>query len=1044
MQHNYTYFFSTTIKIVAIILITSVIGNLKAQEILSFGDDNRKNTEVSLSKKDLKPEQSVKTFKGQNISNKYDIFGALHSNSQIENRNYDVISIPGFSSISKPGKPALPVHVDNIFLPGNAKVQVKIVEADTIELKGYYIKPALTPAIDTKGADKPEFVIDNKTYSKNKFFPASPVYIKSETKLRGNKIVSVALAPIQFNPVTKTLKAYQNVKYKVTYQSGKTFKDLKYENTDHYLDMYRNISINNQQIPQKSNIQEKSSSSPDYLIVTDSAYNAAADTLAKWKRMLGYSVEIISNDSWTSSMVKDSIHKRYHGNTVKPDYFVILGDHDDVPPEIHQAPNGDNFGTDLYYACMDGSGDYVPDMAHGRISVDNSTEAINVVRKIVNYERNPVTDPDFYNKASNCSYYQGYESGGNTYTSRRFTHTSEEIYSYLDTKGYNIDRIYEADQGINPQYYQNGYYSDGQQIPSDLLKSNGFQWDGNSSDISSSINDGRFYVFHRDHGYTGSYGWAHPQFLRSDVQNLSNGNKTPVVFSINCHTGDFLKSESFAEKFLQHSNGGAVGAVAPSYYSYSGPNDGLATGLIDAIWSNPGLVSDFGSGGISNPSLSSHSDIYTMGNVVNQGLIRMTETWPGYGNQSQYTHELYHYFGDPAMRIFTEKPDNIIAQVQDSVTGFSIKIDSANATNALATLTVDGQLLAKTTLNNGSGKLTFTDSIEGKAVITISDQNFVPFVQKIYIDNVIKQNPPNIQAKNIKFNADDSAKSTSLDISWDSGDGDHRIVKINDSDVFTDPVDGKEYTADNYYHHSGEQVVYVGEGSEVTVYNLDTNSIYWVRVYEYNNEGSYTKYTTTKETGNPKNQTDNDDGTLPVQLISFKGSQKANDIELTWQTASEINNDYFKVDKIDQDEITTLTHITGAGMSNKIVDYQYKDEHPAEGANYYRLTQVDYDGSSEVLKTIVVNYNNEKDLEIVKIQQTGNKLDFRVKGKAKGDMQVSLSSVDGRLIKQKRLKADELNDGAFQLNVSGYNQGYYVLKLVNRKQSISKKITIFQ
>lgn len=1043
MKQRYIYICQIALINAFMLLIISGINNIQAQDILTFGEENRKSTNISQPLKNLRPQQEVTVFKSQEINTKYTFYGAKHFVSQIENRKFDVVSIPGFSAMSEPGKPALPVHVDNVLLPGNAKVQVEIISADTIELNDYYIKPAMTPAIDTEGADEPEFVIDNQLYSTDEFYPKSPVYVNSETMLRGNKIVSIAVAPIQFNPVTSTLNVFKNVKYKVTYQSGKTFEELKYENNEHYLDMYRNISINKQQIPKKSEINTKNNQSTDYIIITDANYKSAADTLAKWKRMLGYSVDIISDNSWTSSMVKDSIHNIYNGNTVKPDYFVILGDHEDVPAEIHQAPDGDNFGTDLYYACMDGSGDYVPDMAHGRLAVSNSTEAMNVVQKIVNYERNPVTDTGFYNKASNCSYYQGYESNGDTYTSRRFIHTSEEIYSYLDTKGYSIDRIYETDQGISPQYYQNGYYSDGQQIPSDLLMSNGFQWDGNSSDISSAINNGRFYVFHRDHGYTGSYGWAHPQFLRYHVGNLSNGNKTPVVFSINCHTGNFLESKSFAETFLRHSNGGAVGVVAPSYYSYSGPNDGLATGLIDAIWSNPGLLSDFGSGGISNPSLSAHNDIYTMGDVVNQGLIRMTETWPGYGEQSQYTHELYHYFGDPAMRIFTQKPNHIAAKVQDSINGFAIQIDSANAANAIATLTIDGQLLAKINLKNGCGTLNFTDSIEGEAVITISDHNYVPYVENVYIDNVIKPNPPAIQAKNISFASSSKSKSVSLNITWEPGDGDHRVVKINDKEEFTDPVDGEEYEADNYYHHDGEQVVYVGEGSEVTVYNLDTNTIYWVRIYEYNNEGSYTKYTTTEETGNPKNQTDSEEGALPVQLISFEGQQNASNIKLTWQTASEVNNDYFKLQKIEQNKLFPIACVTGSGMSNEIADYQYTDEKPVEGENYYRLTQVDYDGSKEVLKTIAVNYNTDKNLVIDKIRETDNEIVISTKGKTDEGMQVTLTGIDGRLVEERLLTAEELNTGSFLVNISGCRQGYYILRLVNQERSMSRKIAIF-
>ena len=74
--------------------------------------------------------------------------------------------------------------------------------------------------------------------------------------------------------------------------------------------------------------------------------------------------------------------------------------------------------------------------------------------------------------------------------------------------------------------------------------------------------------------------------------------------------------------------------------------------MFDAIWSNPGLLPNFGSGGISNPNVNTHSDIYKMGYVLNQGLLRMGQTW----GLSQYTNRIFHYFGDPSMEMYTSSP----------------------------------------------------------------------------------------------------------------------------------------------------------------------------------------------------------------------------------------------------------------------------------------------------------------------------------------------------------------------------------------------------
>lgn len=1043
MEIFYTHRKNEFVGLFIFLLFVSFSAGLSAQQILPFTSATTPAPTISTVQKDYLPQFTITHNKSSEIVAEYNFQGGLLHDSHYGSRNYELISIPQFASMSTPGRPALPVHTDHVFLPGNAKVSIEILSADTVVFPGHMIQPALTPAVDTEGADEPEFVIDQKVYNTNAFFPAQPVFVEGEQFLRGNKLLQVAVAPVQFNPVTQELRVFRHIKYKITYQSGKTFQDIRKNNSPQMMQMMRNISVNRAQIPELSSAA-KAVEEVNYIIITDSAYQAAADTLARWKQMLGYHTEIISSTSWTAAMVKDSIHGRYHSATIKPDYFVILGDHDDVPAEIHQAPDNTNFGTDLYYACMDGSGDIVPDMAHGRIPVSNSTEALNVVLKMVNYERNPVDDASFYQKGTNCAYYQGYEYYGTTYTSRRFTHTSEEVRDYLQNQGYSIDRIYEADAGISPERYQNGFYSSGQLIPSDIQRSNGFQWDGDRNDIAASINQGRFYVFHRDHGYTGGIGWAHPEFVNHsgspDVQNLYNGAKTPVVFSINCHTGDFTQPESFAETFLRHSNGGAVGVVAPSYYSFSGPNDGFAAGLFDAIWSNPGLIPDFGFGGINNPSLSIHGDIYTMGDVVNQALIRMIETWNTSSAHKQYTNELYHYFGDPAMRIFTQQPTAIAAQVPDTIIDFSIQINNANYSNALATLTYNGRILGKTILNNGAGIITFADSLEDVATLTLSAHNARPLVKSIYVDNTIKGHAPAYQAKNIQFDYNSNSKAVSLLVSWDAGDGDHRIVKINNTDTFTDPVDGEEYTADNFYQGNGEQVVYIGEGTEVLVENLMENSVYWFRVYEYNNEGVFTKYTTVEETGNPNAKTD--EIPFPVELLSFNASTDNDGVTLEWETASEINNDYFIVEKVDNEKINVLGTVEGAGNSNQLNSYSYRDIAPHQGVNYYRLSQIDFDGTKESSDILAVSYSSNKQLIIQSVYRDGNELVLRLSGRRAGDMQANLYSLDGRLVGQWHLKDAQYDEGEIRLTLPNIPQSYYLFRLTGNHVNLSRKIAI--
>lgn len=84
---------------------------------------------------------------------------------------------------------------------------------------------------------------------------------------------------------------------------------------------------------------------------------------------------------------------------------------------------------------------------------------------------------------------------------------------------------------------------------------------------------------------------------------------------------------------------------------------------------------------------------------------------------------------------------------------------------------------------------------------------------------------------------------------------------------------------------------------------------------------------------------------LPVELNNFNVSCNDN-IELTWETASEHNNDYFQVEKASDDlEFRTIATVDGAGNSFSTRYYSVKDVEKTTGDVYYRIRQVDFDGS---------------------------------------------------------------------------------------------------
>jgi hypothetical protein len=95
---------------------------------------------------------------------------------------------------------------------------------------------------------------------------------------------------------------------------------------------------------------------------------------------------------------------------------------------------------------------------------------------------------------------------------------------------------------------------------------------------------------------------------------------------------------------------------------------------------------------------------------------------------------------------------------------------------------------------------------------------------------------------------------------------------------------------------------------------------------------------------------------LPVELISFDGEQIDNGISLNWKTAQEINNSHFIVERsrdgVDWDSIGVELAMAGNSGAN----YSFFDTRPFSGTNYYRLIQVDIDGSQKTFNTIAVDY----------------------------------------------------------------------------------------
>ncbi len=111
-------------------------------------------------------------------------------------------------------------------------------------------------------------------------------------------------------------------------------------------------------------------------------------------------------------------------------------------------------------------------------------------------------------------------------------------------------------------------------------------------------------------------------------------------------------------------------------------------------------------------------------------------------------------------------------------------------------------------------------------------------------------------------------------------------------------------------------------------------------------------------------------GALPITLISFHGKIIEDEIQpktnIEWVVASQINNEYFVVEhSIDGYVWEEVDIIMGDGTTSEFMSYESIHEDPINGYNYYRLTQVDYDGQYETFKPISLFVNSFGEREFI-------------------------------------------------------------------------------
>lgn len=174
--------------------------------------------------------------------------------------------------------------------------------------------------------------------------------------------------------------------------------------------------------------------------------------------------------------------------------------------------------------------------------------------------------------------------------------------------------------------------------------------------------------------------------------------------------------------------------------------------------------------------------------------------------------------------------------------------------------------------------------------------------------------------------------------------------------------------------------------------------------------------------------------TLPVVLKDFSGEQENNIILIEWTTASEIDNDYFTLERLTKDDaFEEVLKVNGHGTTKVMQHYSAYDLKPSPGPNYYRLKQTDFDGKTSYSSLIRIDFASkdfslnifpnpaEKDFSTIEVLNTTPLRDHFVE----------IRNAHGVLVRKLSVTSDETGFISHNLLLDDFSPGLYFISTLH-------------
>ena len=662
---------------------------------------SQKSTEIKL--KANKTDFQVSTLKSTGFTVKSTISELTLNPVAFKEGNFMTLENQSLIKIYDEGMPNIPVISKLIEIPQGAKVElvVKSYDEEIIKLSDYGITDKIQPALrsQSKSEDGVPFIIKKNVYNTDKFINTKTAVFADAGQMRAVRLGRIEIRPIQYNPAKNTLRILNNLVIEVKFKNADIAKTetLKRKYSSPYFNnMLSNLILNFDINGNKELITQ----APTHMvIVSDRMFEAQLAPFIAWKVKKGFEVTVGYTDviGTTTTAIKSYLQGIYEGSD--PMSFVLfVGDVQQIPAWSGSAGS---HVTDLRYCEY--TGDDLPEVYYGRFSAQTTAQLQPQIDKTLMYEQYTMSDPSYL---------------------------SETLLVTGD------DSSHEMTWGNGQMWYADNYYFNNDNNINNHLFLQPADNGAVHTEIINNVNAGVSFANYSAH--CSEDGWATPSFSRSDVSGLTNSEKYGLWIGNCCLSVKFDVDECFGEAALRKANGGAIGDIGGSNYTYWDEDYWWGVGLTSSIVAEPTYeASGRGSyDGVFHNLANEQGDIstwmVTQGQVLTCGDLAVEASA---STRKQYYWEIYHLMGDPSLTNFIGTPQAMT--VTPSPAALMLGMTSLNVSSvpySYVALSQAGTLIAAAVSDDsGNASLSFaSDALSvGDADLVVTAQNRVPSIGTI-------------------------------------------------------------------------------------------------------------------------------------------------------------------------------------------------------------------------------------------------------------------------------------------------------------------------